>query len=193
MDKALLKKKMLQYKQDPSEKNLCDLLAFIDPHLETCINVLKSKFPELKRENPQDLYHYAIIALTKAAKSLTVEHDAEMLDTRIYFYFKSEIFQVYNIDRKQKEFTSSSIEEECVDMTGWDNLVLQDLEAKVQKLIERREIPQAGYNMVIDRILGGFSLYDLRKKYGIPIREVKKMINYTIKRIRELLNPDDFI
>lgn len=183
MDVNKGKKLMLAYKVNPTKETFRELLEFADPHLVTCVKVLQSKYPPLQHEDPQDLYHCAIIALHKACLSLTAEHDVNMIDTRIYMYTKEEVFRFCNFD----EAPHKSLEEDIPieDTQVQFSLLFQDFQEQIERLIEQKIIKKRDYDLLVRKFMYGQTYKNIAKQTGLHQDTVRMSILRTLAIIRK--------
>jgi hypothetical protein len=193
MDTLKAKKLMIMYGQAPTADNFAQLLQEVDDHLVICIRVLRSKCPILVFEDPQDLYQCAIVGLSKACKVMTIEHDAERLDTRIFFYVKEAVYTTYLRIHREKHKLHKVAKLEKADVRPvWADLLFDDFEQTVRRLIKRGVISYRDYQMFVQHFAYKRTYKTLSKEFKLNPFTIRDHILQVLNILQILLQKEDY-
>jgi len=194
MDKLRIKELMIAYRQNPNGETFEHLLREADPHLEVCIRVLRSKCPILIIEDPQDLYQCSIIGLSNACRSVTVEHDADKLDTRIFLYVKELVYSTYLRPHRNKHKLHKLAKlETCDTVPVWSKLLFADFEQSVRKLIEQGMISFKDYQMFVQHFAYKRTYPDLQEEFKLNKFTIRDHVLQVLHILQITLKKEDFV
>jgi DNA-directed RNA polymerase specialized sigma24 family protein len=193
MDKIRIQELMVAYRQNPTGETFEHLLREVDPPLEVCIRVLRSKCRILVIEDPQDLYQCAIIGLSNACRSITVEHDASRVDTRIFLYVKELVYGCYLRPHRNKYKLHKLAKLETCDTTPvWSKLLFADFEQAVRQLIARSVISYRDYQMFVQHFAYKRTYQDICKEFKLNSFTVRDHILRVLHILQLALKKEDF-
>jgi len=193
MDTIRIQELMVAYRQNPVGETFEQLLREADPHLEVCIRVLRSKCPILVIEDPQDLYQCAIIGLVNACKSITVEHDASRVDTRIFLYVKELVYSCYLRPHRNKYKLYKIAKRETYDTAPvWSRLLFADFEQAVRQLITRGVLSYRDYQMFVQHFAYKRTYQDICEEFKLNSFTVRDHILQVLHILQISLKKEDF-
>lgn len=176
----IVKRLMLEYQQEKDKIVFAKILKRVDHLLLYIIyNLLRAR-PHLRKVQVQELYHEAVVGLSRAALSMKRKEDAKFIPARIGAYVKLEIGKTYKyrpegiiVSKNSPEFCKRELNlvEEVLDLCE----VLHEFSEEDQILFQ-------------ERFCKGLTLKEIGKTFHISHTGVgyklKKLLNRLRKRLK---------
>jgi len=194
-DQPQLKIMMLTYKVSQDPKDFVFILQMVDKFIISTMYMLKYKLHHLiGREDPQELYQLAIIALYKACNSMKPETKDLDMRPRIISYIKEEFKNTFRKGRKEFAMSTlaTAIEPVYMDDT-FKKLCLCDFKEQVAQFFKLELLDPVDFAIVCSHFGFDHSYNAISKEYKISTYMVKRRVNRAMAVLREHLNAEDFV
>jgi hypothetical protein len=188
----MLKTFCLQYQQDGSAVAFAGMLERADKLLLDTIYKYRRIKPHLGSIELNDLYHTAIVGLSKAAKKAKAGENEDEMVARIISYVRCELSTTYPLT-KTKRFAAFKrldfVADECI-LDNKSVQTIEDIERKAQLILLRHD-----YAVMLKKgivTIEDFKIFVLNCAYRVPCRALAErfdkplhVIQYGIKRTQK--------
>ena len=194
-DQPQLKIMMLDYKLSQNPADFVPILQMVDKFVISTMYMLHYRLHQLiGREDPQELYQLAIIALYKACNSMKPETKDLDMRPRIISYIKEEFKNTFRKGRREFAMSTlaATIDPPYIDDT-FKKLGLEDFKEQVAKLLRTEILDHVDFAMACSYFGFGHSQGKISEEYKVSTYMVKKRIDRALEVLREHLNAEDFM
>lgn len=177
-------KMILEYNKTKDNELFLSLLAKFDMYLIYVAHKLKFKYSVLQYEEMQDLYHIAIIATSKAFKTVRASDDPETIPARIQAYIKAEVRRIYRYKYKEELLPQTEGK-----TSRWDldqhvsNIDLEDI-LKLSGLTEEEK------GVVQLRFLGGYSYNEIQNSLGLTKMKIRWRLKLALSKLSKFIRKE---
>lgn len=180
----VLKDLALSYQKKPDPYVFKSILVRIDLLMLKVVNTVLCLCPHLNKEDPNAVYHAAILGLYKGINSVKEEENSDFITWRLAAYMKSSIRSTFPYKVLPENYIRSCVVQEVQEETVFQNLEYHYVMDVLEKLIEEDILDIVDLYYIQQKFVEGISYKDIAKSEGLSVGTVQKRAADALLRIR---------
>jgi len=180
----VLKDLALSYQKQPDPNIFKSILLRIDLLMLKVVNTALCLCPHLRKEDPNAIYHAALLGLYNGIKSVKESENSDFITWRLAAYMKSSIRSTFPYKELPESYVRSCVKQEVQEKTVYADLEFSFIQEVLETLMEEDIIDKVDIYYIYQKFVHGVSYKDIAASEGLSVGTVQKRVADALLRIK---------
>jgi hypothetical protein len=180
----VLKGLALSWQKNPDPDVFKSILIRIDLLMLKVVNTALCLCPHLTKEDPNAIYHAAMLGLYTGLKSVKEEENSDFITWRLTAYMKSSIRSTFPYKVLPENYIKSCVAQEVPEETVFKDLEYEFVVGVLSTLLKEDVLDSVDIKYIILKFVHGISYKDIAYSEGLSVGTIQKRVADALLRIR---------